>query len=236
MDSGDESYDEPMSTEMLEDICDGSKSHPSVNRIEACYKIGYRIKQRQMEWKGALLSMQNMVKGLHKVFEDVVNEISQYLPVLGESGLGVFYFIPEPTNFTEVTRFSDDIKKPWLKTTLKEIENLINNKTFLVQDPEKGDSMTPHMDVYKAKSHYDESLYKLKLRIVVRGYLKNKELVGDTWSQTASMRTIKCVLEDAVKHNSRVYQLDFIGSFFQGGIKNRVFVMFNSRYAEYFLL
>ena len=35
MDSGDESDDEPMSTEMLEDICDGSKSHPSVNMIEA---------------------------------------------------------------------------------------------------------------------------------------------------------------------------------------------------------
>ena len=39
MDSGDESDDESMSTEMLEDIRVGSKSHPRVNRIEACYKI-----------------------------------------------------------------------------------------------------------------------------------------------------------------------------------------------------
>ena len=31
MDSGDESDDEPMSTEMLEDIPDGSQNHPSVN-------------------------------------------------------------------------------------------------------------------------------------------------------------------------------------------------------------
>ena len=31
VDSGHESKDEPMSTEMLEDICDGSKSRPSVN-------------------------------------------------------------------------------------------------------------------------------------------------------------------------------------------------------------
>ena len=35
MDSGDESDDEPISTEILEDIRDGSKSHPRVNRIEA---------------------------------------------------------------------------------------------------------------------------------------------------------------------------------------------------------
>ena len=36
MDYFDESDDEPMSTEILEDILDGSKSHPSVNRRDAC--------------------------------------------------------------------------------------------------------------------------------------------------------------------------------------------------------
>ena len=90
-----------------------------------------------------------------------------------------------------MTRFSDDIKKPWLKATLKEIKNLINNQTFLVQEPEKRESVTPCMDVYKAKIHSDGSLEKLKLRIVDRGYLQNKELVGDTWSLTASMKNLK---------------------------------------------
>ena len=56
MDSGVESDDEPMSMEILEDISDSSKSHPSVNRIEAHYKICDRIKRNQTEWKGALLS------------------------------------------------------------------------------------------------------------------------------------------------------------------------------------
>ena len=35
MDSGDESEDEPIYTDMLEDIRNGSKSYSSVNRIEA---------------------------------------------------------------------------------------------------------------------------------------------------------------------------------------------------------
>ena len=48
MDSGYESDDEPMSTEMLEDIRDGSKSHPSVNRREARYKIHNHIKQSRV--------------------------------------------------------------------------------------------------------------------------------------------------------------------------------------------
>ena len=38
MDSGDESYNESISTEMLEDIHDISQSHPSVNRRQARYK------------------------------------------------------------------------------------------------------------------------------------------------------------------------------------------------------
>ena len=42
--SGDDSDAEPMSTEMLEDICDGSQYHPVVNRREARYKICDRIK------------------------------------------------------------------------------------------------------------------------------------------------------------------------------------------------
>ena len=61
--------------------------------------------------------------------------------------------------------------------------------------------MTPCMDVYKDKIQYDGSLDKLKLRIMVRGDLQNKELVGYTWSPTASMRTLKYFLEDATKQS-----------------------------------
>ena len=78
------------------------------------------MKRRQTECKGALLYTQNMGKGLHKVFKAVVNDISQVLPILGESVSEVSYFIPELINFTEVTKFSDNTKKPKLKETLKE--------------------------------------------------------------------------------------------------------------------
>ena len=92
--------------------------------------------------------MRIMGKGLHKVFKTVVNEIWQVLPIFGESGSEVSYFIPEPRNFSEVTRLSDDIKKPWLKATLKEIKNIINNQPFIFKDPEKGEPTTPCMDIY----------------------------------------------------------------------------------------
>ena len=47
MDSGDDSDHDLISTDMLDDICDGSQYHPNVNRREARYKISDSIRQRQ---------------------------------------------------------------------------------------------------------------------------------------------------------------------------------------------
>ena len=132
-----------MSTEMLEYIHDRSQSHPDVNKRNARYKIRYCIKQRQPKWKGALKATQNMGKDLHKVFKNFVKYILQYLPSLGETNSKVSYFISEPRNLAKVTKFSEDIRKPWLKATQKEIKNLINDHNSLVQDPEKGNLVTP---------------------------------------------------------------------------------------------
>ena len=51
---GDESDHDLISTEILEDIRDGSQTHPNVNIREARYKIHDRKKQRQSEWEGAI--------------------------------------------------------------------------------------------------------------------------------------------------------------------------------------
>ena len=134
MNYGDESYHDLISTEILEDICDGIQTHPNVNRRKARYKIHDIIRQIQLEWKGALKSMQSMGKGLHKVFSTVVKDISQETTPLGESGVEVSHFIPELRNFAEVTKLSENINKTWLKAALKEIKNPINNQTFLIED------------------------------------------------------------------------------------------------------
>ena len=48
------------------------------------------------------------------------------------------------------------------------------------------------------------------------------------------MRTLKYFLVDHAKKKSRVHQLDFIAEFSQVKVKNRVFVKFDSIYADYF--
>ena len=54
LDSNGNSDHDLISTEMLEDIRDGSQTHPTVNKREARYKIRDRIRQKKLEWKVAL--------------------------------------------------------------------------------------------------------------------------------------------------------------------------------------
>ena len=69
---------------------------------------------------------------------------------------------------------------------------------------------------------------------MVRGDLQNKELVGYNCSPTASMRTLKYLLEDATNHKARLYQLDSIGAMLKAKVKNTVFLKLDSIYAYYF--
>ena len=95
--------------------------------------------------------------------------------------------------------------------------------------------MTPCMDVYKAKIQSDGSIDKLKLIIVVRGDLQNKDLIGDTYSPTASMKTLNNSWQILLITRQECSSYIFFGAFLQAKVKNTVFVKLDSRYADCFL-
>ena len=82
MSSNNESDAEPLSNDMLEDICDIRKYNPIINSKQASYKIHDLIKQRRAEQNGALSSTQKMVKGSQKLFKDVINEFLEEFPIM----------------------------------------------------------------------------------------------------------------------------------------------------------
>ena len=100
--------------------------------------------------------------------------------------------------------------------------------------PEKGDYVTPYIDIYKINIQYDGSLDKLKLITIIRGYFNNKEMIGDTWASTASTITMKYFLANSSRYKEIVHRLNLIGTFLQANSKHRVFVKLDSRYGEYF--
>ena len=103
-----------------------------------------------------------------------------------------------------------------------------------MDDPDKGYTVIPCMDVYKGNIQSGASPEKLKLIIVVRGDFQNKEIIGYTWDPTVSMMNLKYFLSYYDKQKSIVHQLYLIGEFIQANIKHRVFVKLDSRYGEYF--
>ena len=96
------------------------------------------------------------------------------MPDLVEPCSEVFHFVPEPRNLAEIAILPAELKTGWLKETLKEIKNLINNTSFLMEYPCKGEPVTPCMNVYKETLQDDGSIYKLKLRVVIREDLYDK--------------------------------------------------------------
>ena len=52
--------------------------------------------------------------------------------------------------------------------------------------------------------------------------------------QTASISNLKYFSADVAKHKPRVHQLDFIGTFLQVKVNNRVFFKLDIRYTDYF--
>ena len=82
-----------------------------------------------------------------------------------------------------------------------------------MEDPEKVESVTPCMYVYKAKIQSDGILDKLKLTIVVIWDLQNKEMIGDTCYPTSSISTLNHLLAYSSNHKERSHTFNFIGEF-----------------------
>ena len=70
--------------------------------------------------------------------------------------------------------------------------------------------MAPCIDIYTLKTQRDGNIDNLKLIIVVRRDLQNKELFIEALSPTASIGTLKYLFEYNVKNKARVHQLHFI--------------------------
>ena len=53
----------------------GNYVYPDINSIDDRLKACDLIKQAHIEWEVEVLSENRMVKGLHKVFKDVLNKV-----------------------------------------------------------------------------------------------------------------------------------------------------------------
>ena len=110
IDSNEKSDHDLISTDMLEYICDGIQTNPSVTKRETRYEIRDIVRRTESQWKGALKYTRNTETGLHKIFCTIVKEISQEMTNFRESGSEVSHFIPDLRNFAEVEKQSKKLE------------------------------------------------------------------------------------------------------------------------------
>eukprot|EP00957_Ditylum_brightwellii_P196505 14972401-Ditylum_brightwellii.AAC.1 len=71
-------------------------------------------------------------------------------------------FLPKPKSFQAIIKQPSEIRKLWLKATGSEHENLLNNDTFQLEQPQPNDQVIPTMLVLDCKSKSDGTMEKLK--------------------------------------------------------------------------
>jgi hypothetical protein len=122
-------------------------------------------------------------------------------------------FMPPPMGIRSVLKMSDlKIGEAWLRAYQKEVKTLIDAEIFALDKPKDGEPVIPTMETNKVKIKSDGSLNKLKCKVVVRGGLRDTAM-EDSWSPTATSRSLKMFLADAVSNRCTVHQLDFVGAF-----------------------
>ena len=96
---------------------------------------------------------------------------------------------------------------------------LVDSGTFVADTLQSNEISTPVMETFKVKVKSDGSLDKLKMLLVVRGDLQDKNITEDKWSPTASFHSLKMFLAHAARTKARVKQLDFVGAFLQAKMR-----------------
>jgi hypothetical protein len=86
-------------------------------------------------------------------------------------------YLPEPQSFQAVLRLDESIRRAWLHAIRLKIKNLIDNKTFILNEhTQKGELVVPVKLVLKAKQTANGQLEKLKARLVARGDYQKRRM------------------------------------------------------------
>lgn len=131
--------------------------------------------------------------------------------------------IETPNSYSEATK--GDQRSEWLAAMEKEMNSLIENKTWVLTELPKGAKALPSKWVYKVKTKADGSVDTFKARLVIKGYNQTKGLDYDqTFSPVARMSTIRSLLSVAVTENIHLAQFDVSTAFLYGELDETIFM------------
>lgn len=114
------------------------------------------------------------------------------------------------------------IKQKWLQAVNNELISIEQNETWEIVEKPKNVNILGTKWVFSYKSLEEKENDKYKARLVVRGFLQEKDRIYDNvCSPVAKMTTIRALLIIGNQFNHQFQQLDVKTAFLNGKLKDR---------------
>ncbi|KAG8499389.1 hypothetical protein CXB51_005989 [Gossypium anomalum] len=147
------------------------------------------------------------------------------VPIRGTRSLAEIYkradvALVEPTCFEEA-----EMHGGWKQAMADEIAMIEKNQTWELVEKPANRKIIGVKWVYKAKQNADESLNKLKARLVVKGFSQKYGLdYFETYAPIARLDTIRLIVGFAAQMNWNIHQLDVKLAFLNGILEEEIYV------------
>ncbi|RVW15472.1 Retrovirus-related Pol polyprotein from transposon RE1 [Vitis vinifera] len=126
----------------------------------------------------------------------------------------------EPTSYAEAASHSH-----WQEAMQSELAALEANHTWSLTSLPPGKKPIGCRWIYKIKRHSDGTIERFKARLVAKGYTQLEGIdYHDTFSPTAKMITVRCLLALAAAQNWSLHQLDVNNAFLHGDLHEEIYM------------
>lgn len=135
-------------------------------------------------------------------------------------------FLASITSQIEPTTYSQAVQFPhWQAAMDAELQALQRNNTWSLVSLPAGHKPIGCRWVYKIKYHSDGTIERYKARLVAKGYTQIAGLdYKETFSPTAKLTTLRCLLTIAAARNWFTLQLDVQNAFLHGNLQEIVYM------------
>ncbi|KAL6348342.1 hypothetical protein AAG906_005643 [Vitis piasezkii] len=126
----------------------------------------------------------------------------------------------EPSSFEQA-----DCDPRWRQAMSTELQALERNNTWEMVPLPPGHKPIGCRWVYKIKYHSDGTIERYKAHLVAKGYTQVAGIdYQETFSPTAKLTTLRCLLTIAASRNWYIHQLDVHNAFLHGNLQEEVYM------------